>query len=70
MELPLAHVDRATLSFTMFFLERFDVSLQFVEMVDAVIRYPNGPNLALGLCFEESTPATEPCNFPTVRRVD
>jgi len=60
VKLPLADTDLPTFTCTLLALELFDVGLQFVEMMDTVIRNTNGADLAGLLGFYKCSPCSVP----------
>lgn len=58
VKLPLADTDFPTFTFTVLTLELFDVGLQFVEMMNTVIRDTNGADLAGLLGFYKCSPCS------------
>lgn len=66
VKLPLADTDFPTFTFTVLTLELFDVGLQFVEMMNTVIRDTNGADLAGLLGFYKCSPCSIPAFLAAV----
>jgi hypothetical protein len=60
VKLPLADTDLPTFTFTLLALELFDVGLQFVEVMNPVIRNTDGADLAGFLGFYKCSPCSVP----------
>lgn len=52
MQLPLPYTDLATLALAVLALELLDVRLELIEMMDAVVGYAQGADLASLLRFD------------------
>lgn len=67
VKLPLPNVDRATSAFAVLGFELFDIGLQFVEMVHAVVTDAKGTYFPGLLGLDESAPGAE-TTFPSAVR--
>ena len=58
MQLPLPNADLSTLALAMLSFEFFDVRLQLVKMMNAIVGDADGADASSAFCFDESKPGT------------
>ena len=58
MQFPLPDADLPALTLSVLFFKFFDVRLQFIEMVNAVVGDSDGADASGALCFDESEPGS------------
>lgn len=56
MQFPLPYTDLSALALAVLSFEFFDVRLQLVKMVYAIVRYPNGANESGSFRLDKSKP--------------
>lgn len=56
LQLPLANTDLSALALAVLYFKFFDVRLELVEMVNAIIGDADGANESSAFCFDESEP--------------
>ena len=61
MQFPLPDADLSALTLSVLSFQFFDVRLQFVEMMNAVVGDTDGADASGALCFDESEPGSVAC---------
>ena len=70
MQFPLPNTDLPPLALAVLSLEFFDVGLQFVQMVNAVVGDADGADESGALCFDKSEPGAITARGTAVRGMD
>ena len=70
MQFPLPNTDLSALALAVLSFEFFDIRLQLVEMVNAIVRDADGANESGAFCFDKSEPGAIAGRSAAVRGVD
>lgn len=70
MQLPLPNTDLSALALAVLSFEFFDVRLQLVEMVNAIVGDADGADESGTFCFDKSEPGAIAGCFATIGGMD